>query len=282
MIIGSVLTAEPNWHEPMLLSFCPNNYNIASATQVYLDFAIALRPWLVGKKTVGKKAPWWGSISWEARDECRRHRPGPPPPSPPKPILTCLGYRGFEPFVFEVFTTTRDWGAGQAARTSWIFCRGPCYPNPCRVVLSNSLGRTFQGCATRRPWALTPKACRSWRIRRSATPAKLITMLWEKRRPRTEQAKQRCNMLHVAWRRGVFPLQTLQRTRPRVPRASSTLSVHGWTEFTEPATPAGYAEKGQDPLQHFWVPSSIWVWCVHLCDILASGMCGFPWGHVPW
>ena len=26
--------------------------------------------------------------------------------------------------------------------------------------------------------------------------------------------------------------------RPRVPRASSTLSVHGWTEFTEPATPA--------------------------------------------
>ena len=152
MIIGSVLTAEPNWHEAMLLSFCPNN--IASATQVYLDFAIALRPWLVGKKTVGKKAPWWGSISW---NECRRHLPGPPPPSPPKPILTCLGYRGFEPFVFAVFTTTRDWWAGQAARTSWIFCRGPCYPNPCRVVLSNmAMGRTFQGCATRRPWALTP------------------------------------------------------------------------------------------------------------------------------
>ena len=31
---------------------------------------------------------------------------------------------------------------------------------------------------------------------------------------------------------------SLQHMRPRVPRASSTLSVHGWTELTEPATPA--------------------------------------------
>ena len=34
-------------------------------------------------------------------------------------------HRGFEPFVFEVFTTTREWGAGQAARTSWIFAVDP-------------------------------------------------------------------------------------------------------------------------------------------------------------
>ena len=135
--------------------------------------------------------------------------------------LPCV-HRGFEPFVFKVFTR------GRPSSVNFLnLCRG-LLPKPmARVFLSNCLGRTFQGCATRSG---------SWRIRRSATPAKLRTMLWEKRRPPTQQAKQRWNMLHVAWRR--FPLQTLQPLRPRVPRASSTLSVHGWTELTEAATPA--------------------------------------------
>ena len=72
-----------------------------------------------------------------------------------------------------------------------------------------------------------------------------------------EEATHRASEAAMQYAARRVEAQTLQRTRPRVPRASSTLSVHGWTEFTEPATPAGYAEKGQDPLQQFWVPSSI-------------------------
>ena len=50
-------------------------------------------------------------------------------------------HRGFEPFVFEFFTTTRDWRAGPAARTSWIFAVGLTPETHAEFFLSNSLGR---------------------------------------------------------------------------------------------------------------------------------------------
>jgi len=55
VIIGSVLTAEPNWHEPMLFSFCPNN--IASATQVLLGFCHCPPTLAGGKEDRGKEGP---------------------------------------------------------------------------------------------------------------------------------------------------------------------------------------------------------------------------------